>query len=201
MGKLWQRLAGFLKREEPATDARAGRVVAVIHCVLNQNVRDTGAATLPDANWALLDLCRTHRVGILQMPCPEMACLGFARERPAGCGLRAMLELEGGRRCCRQLAEQVAEQISDHLLHGHEVLAVLGGNRESPGCAVHGEEGLEPESGVFMLALAESLDYRGIRLPFRPLRDAEPERLVEDLTWVARVFQGSDSLSLSRKES
>jgi predicted secreted protein len=144
MAKLWQRLAGFLRRDAPPKDVRAGRVVAVIHCVLNQNVRDAGAAMLPDANWTLLELCRTHQVGILQMPCPEMACLGFGRERPAGCGLRAMLDMETGRRCCRQLAEQVAEQISDHLYHGHAVLAVLGGNRESPGCAVHGDAELAP---------------------------------------------------------
>ena len=195
MGKLWQRLVGFLRRDELPTDARAGRVVAVIHCVLNQNVRDVGAATLPDANWALLDLCRSHQVAILQMPCPEMVYLGLGRERPAGCGLRAMLNTDGGRRCCRQLAEQVAEQIGDHLRHGHEVLAVLGGNRESPGCAVHGDEGLAPESGAFMRALAESLAGRGIRLPFHPLRDAEPERLAEDLAWVARVFQSSASPS------
>jgi predicted secreted protein len=199
MGKLWQRLAGFLRREESPTDARAGRVVAVIHCVLNQNVRDTGAAMLPDANWALLDLCRRHQVGILQMPCQEMACLGFGRERPTGCGLRPMLDMEAGRRCCRQLAEQVAQQIGDHLHHGHEVLAVLGGNRESPGCAVHGETELAPESGVFMLALAELLAGRSIHVPFRPLRDAEPERLAEDLAWVARVFQAS--ISSPGKES
>lgn len=199
MAKLWQRLAGFLRRDAPPRDVRAGRVVAVIHCVLNQNVRDAGAATFLDANWALLELCRAHQVGILQMPCPEMACLGFGRERPAGCGLRTMLYMETGRRCCRQLAEQVAEQISDHLHHGHAVLAVLGGNRESPGCAVQGDAELAPESGVFMLALAESLANRGVRLPFRPLRDAEPERLAEDLAWVTQVFR--ESVSSSGRES
>ena len=192
---LKRRLARWLGGEQgAAVDGRSGRMVVVIHCILNQNVRDAGAATLGEANWAVLDLCRAHRVGVMQLPCPESACLGLARRRPKGVELRAMLETEAGRRGCRHLALAAADQIADHARLGHQVLAVLGGNRESPGCAVHHAAGggLAPESGVFMLALAEELAKRGLHLPFRPLRDGEPERMAEDLVWVERRFQDEE---------
>lgn len=84
----------------PAAQGRGGRFVAVIECILNQNARDDGAACSPAMNVPLLQLCNTHRVGILQMPCPEIHTLGFARQRAPGLSIRDALNDEGSVKRC-----------------------------------------------------------------------------------------------------
>lgn len=182
-------LRQLIGRQKAVADCRGGRLVAVIHCVLDQSVRDHGAASFPDANWAFLDLCRGHGVGVLQMPCPEVHCLGMSRARPAGKSLRAALADPPARAACRRLAGECAELMAAHVAAGHRLIAVVGGNGQSPGCAVHAEaSGLGASSGVFMLELADELRARHLSIPFVPLRDAEPPLLSEDLRRIAALF-------------
>lgn len=174
-------------------DPRGGRIVAVIECILNQNARDPGAATCPAMNVELLRLCAEHDVGIVQMPCPEKEFLGYARQRPNGVGLRDALDTSSGRACCRRLAEDIACRLADYACHSIEVVAVLGGNARSPGCAViHASEGeLALASGIFMQELSAVLRQRGLRIPFRGMRDAQAGQLDEDLAWLASALQHS----------
>jgi predicted secreted protein len=182
----------------PTIDGRGRRLVAVIECVLNQNARDAGAASFPAMNWALIDLCREYDVGILQMPCPEIACLGFERARPPGTSIRQALDTETGRQCCARLSVQVTERLTTYIGEGCGVYAVLGGNPQSPGCAVHnGRDALLPESGVLMRELQIELRKRGLEIPFRGLRDANVEQLKRDLNWLREVFdEAGDSRSI-----
>jgi hypothetical protein len=167
------------------TDERSRRFVAMIECALNQNARDTGAACFPDMNFPLLELCHRYGVGILQMPCPEVAALGPGRKRPPGQSLRAAMDSEAGRSTCRALAREVSDTIDAYAARGCELVAVLGGNPLSPGCAVHqGEDGLRAESGVFMQALQTELRRRKYDPAFRGMRDYDPEQLREDLAWL-----------------
>jgi predicted secreted protein len=183
-----RRLAGML-RPQPPRDARAGRMVAVIECVLNQNARDAGAAIFLAMNGALLELCRQYDVGIVQMPCPEIACLGFERKRPPGTSIRQTLDTETGRQCCAKIGAEVADRLANYARAGYQVLAILGGNPQSPGCAVHvGNDALLPESGVLMQELQAELRKRGLEIPFRGLRDADAEQLKQDLDWLRVVF-------------
>lgn len=169
----------------PRPDGRGRRVVAVIECVLNQNARDAGAARSPAMNWALVSLCHDHGIGLVQLPCPEIACLGTDRARAPGCSLRDALESEDGRLLCAQLAIDAANRLQAYVASGCEVLAVLGGNRQSPGCAVClAGDTLRPESGLLMRALQVEVRARGLELPFRGLHDAEPAALVQDLAWL-----------------
>lgn len=83
------RLVKSTGRSNPAPDDVRGRCfVAVIDCILNQNARDAGAARFPAMNFELLRLCHENQVGILQMPCPEIAALGFNRSRAPGKTIR-----------------------------------------------------------------------------------------------------------------
>jgi predicted secreted protein len=172
------------------SDPRSGRLVFLIECLLNQNARDLGAATCPSVNRELLDILLQYDVGLAQIPCPEMVCLGFARARPAGTTIRSALERPDALDRCRLLARQIAERIEDYRDHGVEVLAILGGNEASPGCAVHNNVGavapgeLLTESGIFMQALAKELAQRDIVVPFRGMRDAETRSLEQDLAWL-----------------
>ena len=184
---LW-RLGTRRNRKHPAPgDNRSSRLVFLIECLLNQNARYTGAATCPAVDRDVLDILLQYDVGMAQIPCPEMACLGFARTRPAGTSIRSALDQPDAQDRCRLLARQTAERIEDYRTHGVDVLAILGGNEASPGCAVHSKGvpgALQPASGVFMHALSTELAKRGVVVPFRGIRDADAGSLVQDLAWL-----------------
>ncbi len=180
----------------PPTDERSHRFVAVIECALNQNARDAGAACFPAMNFELLALCHKHDLGILQIPCPEVAALGPERKRLPGQSLRAAMDSDAGRCSCRSLAWEVSNTIETYIARGCELVAVLGGNPRSPGCAVHhGENGLSAEAGVFMQALQAELRRRQHDPAFHSMRDYDPDQLREDLAW----FQECLEVAASRK--
>jgi len=170
-------------------DGRSRRIVAVIECVLNQNARDAGAAKFPALNREVVRLCEENDVGLLQMPCPEIAFLGMKRSRRKGESIRTAMDTPDGRQCCERLGREVADRIEEYARHGCRVLAILGGNPASPGCAVNRDDaGLSPSSGVFMLELDAELRRRGLTIPFRGMRDDDPVLLADDLEWLRRVL-------------
>jgi predicted secreted protein len=170
-------------------DPRAGRIVAVIECVLNQNARDEGAATSPALNRDVLRLCSEHAVGIVQIPCPEMRALGLRRARPPGASIREALDTDAGRRCCRRISVETADRLQDYARSGCAVLAVVGGNEHSPGCAVHkGPGSLLPSSGILMRELQDELRRRGLELPFLALRDADASASAADIDRLTALF-------------
>ncbi len=164
----------------------------MIECVLNQNARDAGAASTPALNAGVLELCAAHAVGVVQIPCPEIAVLGCARARRPGESIRAALDTPVGRERCREISVAIGERLAAYVADRCRLLAVLGGNGQSPGCAVHaGDEGLLDTSGVLMRELQRELRARGIDVAFRGLRDADPALLAEDIAWLDRLFAGS----------
>jgi predicted secreted protein len=193
MGSLGRRLLG--RASDPRVqDARGRRLIAVIECVLNQNARDAGAAKSPAMVGDVVRLCEEHGVGLLQMPCPEIACLGLSRTRPGGRSIHAALDTPEGHERCARMAAEVADRIEEYTRHGCRVLAILGGNAASPGCAVHvAEGGLLPTSGVFLRELETSLRGRRIEIPFRGVRDNDPALLAEDLAWLRGLFSAGPS--------
>jgi len=184
------------RRRHPSHDAhdmRGKRFVAVIECILNQNARDAGAACFPAMDFALLQLCHEHHVGILQMPCPEIAALGFRRSRPAGRTIRQALDTDDGRQCCARLARDIADRIEAYAAQGCRPLAILGGNPASPGCAVHGADaGLGAESGILMQELHGELARRHLSIPFKGMRDHRPELLAQDLLWFRQLLDSTE---------
>jgi predicted secreted protein len=170
-------------------DGRRRRIVLVIECILNQNARDAGAAAFPALNWEVLRLCHAYEVGVVQMPCPEIASLGFARTRPPGTSIRAALDTKEGRERCRRISVTIVDRIQEYVDQGYQLLAILGGNPDSPGCAVHvGGQGLLPTSGVLIRELEAELRERNLEAPFRGIRDCDPDTMAEDLKWLEGVF-------------
>jgi len=164
-------------------------MVAVIECILNQNARDAGAATFPAISTSILDLCKKHDIGILQMPCPEIYALGFERERKPGQSIRDALDTPKGRQCCRKISVDIVDRIEIYTDHGYQILSILGGNPESPGCAVHVKDGrLLPHSGVFMKELEDELYKRSVKIPFIGMRDYDPELFAQDIQQLKSVF-------------
>ena len=57
MKRLLHRAVHRLRPAPQPQDMRSRPVVAVIECMVNQNVRDAGAATSPAMAWEVLSLC------------------------------------------------------------------------------------------------------------------------------------------------
>ena len=183
----WDFLAVW-RRKKPNRDPRSRRLVFLIECLLNQNARDDGAAERPAVTREVMDLLADADIGMAQISCPEIACLGFARQRQPGQSIRQALEAPSATGCCRQLALTTADRIQCYVDQGFEIVAILGGNQQSPGCAVHtnadDESRLTEQSGVFMRELAKELARRALRIEFRGIRDADSDLLNEDLEWL-----------------
>ncbi len=174
---------------ENVGDSRGCRFVAVIECILNQNARDAGAARSPAINLPILELCNKYDVGILQIPCPEIRFLGFARKRQKGKSIRDALDTPEGRRCCREISIEIADRIQVYIAQGYQLLSVLAGNPESPGCAVHyNGDKLSSISGILMKELFDELNNRHIDVPFKGIRDFNSKLLSEDIEWVRTTF-------------
>jgi len=175
-------------------DQRSRRMVAVIHCILNHNARDREVARYPGINHDVVAVLRKHRVGVIQMPCPEMTCLGLLRTRNSGSSIRDVLDTPQGRSCCQKLSISVADTIEEFQRHGYTVAAVLGGDVGSPGCAVPYPlpEDAAPVAGsnwgVFIGALVNELSRRRIHLPVRGIRDSAWETMLEDIEWLDAVL-------------
>lgn len=85
------------------------------------------------------------RVGVVQLPCPELCCLGLDRGDPKGGERpvvaentrirRAMGQPEASARL-RELTDQVVWQIREYQKHGFAVLGIVGVDR-SPCCGVN----------------------------------------------------------------
>lgn len=179
---------GFAK----VNDGRSRRLVVVIECILNQNARDVGAATFPALDWPIVQLCNEFDVGILQMPCPEINFLEFDRKRQKGQSIRDALDTQEGRHFCRKISINIADRIEGYATQDYQILSVLGGNPKSPGCAVHCEDGnLSAASGVLMRELQDELRKRGIEIPFKGIRDYDPEMFAQDIEWVRGIFSKS----------
>ena len=178
-------------------DRRSKRMVAVINCVVNHNARAPGAAKYPGINHDVVDVLRKHDAGVIQMPCPEMVCLGLPRAREPGVSIRDVMDTPEGRSCCHKLSTSVVDTIEEYLRNGHTVAAVLGGDVGSPGCAVPfppPETGAQIPAGglgVFIKALLEELRKRDIRIPIRGIRDSARETLLEDVEWLDDLLAGS----------
>jgi len=178
-------------------DARGGRILLVIECLLNQNARDQGAATCPAMSHPLIELCLQHEVGLLQLPCPEIHALGWARQRAHGQSIRTTLDTADGRARCHELAWQTTRRVLQYMDAGFQVLAVIGGNEQSPGCAVHHAVADDPlstltaDSGLLMTALQREFERQNIALPIIALRDADARKMSSDLQRLQQMMESS----------
>lgn len=169
-------------------DGRSKRVVFAAHCIFNQNAISDGTASFAGMNETVVRLLLEAKVGVVQMPCPEMNCLGLDRGDPDGAkrplleeNSRIRLELTrqaGVRRVLNALVEQVVYLMEEYRRNGFEILGVLGVNR-SPSCGVEStsSEGAEiTGEGVFLQALHAEMNRRGICVPIAGIKDGEPEK-------------------------
>lgn len=163
------------------TDGRSKKVIFLAHCLLNQNAISDGTAVCPAAFGELIQLLLDREVGVVQMPCPELCCLGLDRgdvhgaDRPVveeNTRIRRAMEKDGPRQKREALADLVAEQVQEYHKHGFQVLGIVGANR-SPNCGVETTSDFDREvegRGAFMEAIAQRLEAAGISVPMLGLK-------------------------------
>lgn len=107
--------------KETTKDARAGKLMFLSHCLLNQNACVRGIASEPAAIRSLVDLLLDHDVGLYQMPCPEMLYYGSSRWGQ----VKQQYASPMFREHCRRLAGQMFDQIEDYRNSGHTVIGIV----------------------------------------------------------------------------
>ena len=154
-------------------DGRSMRVALIPHCALNQNARLAACAECPAAVDALVRGLLDRRVGMIQMPCPELLVIGLDRGHLQ---IRSALESRPARAALRALAKELVFQIAEYRRCGVRVLGILGKNG-SPSCGVDrtSRQGKQTDgAGVFIEELTAELCAAGIDLPLAGMLDADP---------------------------
>lgn len=156
-------------------DKRSKKLILVAHCLLNQNSISDGTADLPSQFDKIINLLMSNKIGIIQLPCPELICLGLDRQDMNGgmrellienTRIRNVLEREECQKILRNKANEIVTQIEEYLKYDFRVVGIIGVNR-SPSCGIETTtiEGEEKEGrGVFMGILEEELEKKGLEL-------------------------------------
>jgi predicted secreted protein len=170
-------------------DGRSQSVIFVAHCVLNQNAVSDGTASYPGPIKEILELLHSSDVGIIQMPCPELHCLGLDRGNALGGStpviqentrIRKILSQSLHSERIKQLAQSIVSQILEYRKHGFEIKGVIGVNR-SPSCGVNSTSKDNQEvdgKGVFMEALHKTLQSYGMDVNMVGIKAFEIDRAV-----------------------
>jgi predicted secreted protein len=179
------------------TDARSRRLVLVAHCILNQNAISDGTADFPGADERLVRRLLDAGVGILQLPCPELNCLGLDRGDPEGgqrpvleenTRIRAALDRPAAARILASLVERVVFEVEEYHRHGFTILGLVGIDR-SPSCGVTTTSRLGQETpgrGVFLEALRDALSVRGLQVEMIGVKAAQPGPALQRLEGLLR---------------
>jgi len=172
------------------SDGRSKKIILVSHCILNQNSISDGTADYPGTNESIVNLLVQAKVGIIQMPCPEMLCLGLDRgdihggEREVvveNTRIRHYLETPDSLQMINDLVKQVVFQVEEYLRNGFVVLGIIGMNR-SPSCGVNttSKNNREVEGqGVFFGILRKALEEKNIRMDMIGIKATETEKALK----------------------
>ena len=172
------------------TDARSKTIIFVAHCILNQNSISDDTAAYPGTINELMQLLRVSDVGIVQMPCPELLCLGLDRGNRDGSSapvleentrIRMMMSQRPAQGKIRQLVQHLIFQMLEYRKHDFHIRGIVGVNR-SPSCGVETTSKNNQEAdghGVFIDALHNELNKHNIKVKIVGIKAFEPKKAVE----------------------
>jgi predicted secreted protein len=175
---------GFHGRDENkrdwSGDPRSGKVVFVSHCMLNQNARIVRAADFPATFEPLIEYLQKKQVGLIQMPCPELYCLGLGRR-----AVRVGLESSAGRQRLERLVDDLVFTIREYLFQGFEIVGILG-KQGSPACGVTRtwlDNRQQDGQGVWIRELKVRLVAEELELPVLGVADHKQNDAIQ---WLER---------------
>ena len=171
-------------------DERSQRIVLVSHCILNQNAISDGTADYPGTFKEVVNRLVEEGVGIIQMPCPELLCLGLDRGDVKGSEravveentrIRKELLTNSSQEMMEQLVQGLFLQVKEYLKNGFSIQGIIGINR-SPSCGVNTTSERNQEiqgEGVFVKKLLETLKQEGISVDVVGIKTSIPEDAVK----------------------
>jgi predicted secreted protein len=173
-------------------DKRSGRIAIVAHCILNQNSRVLGLAERSSMITEIVEFLMRKKIGILQMPCPELTYAGVSRQPQTKHQYNTIMF----RSHCRKIAKEIVDQIQDYEKSGISTGIVIGVDG-SPSCGVNEtskgstcEDMSKNErvkgSGILIEQLRFALKERKSSMPFYGIRY---ERLSEDLAKIEKLLK------------
>lgn len=157
-------------------DVRSGKVIFVAHCMLNQNARFVDVADFPAMFEPLIGFLQEKQVGIIQMPCPELYCLGLGRM-----DVRPGLECPQGMKRLIRLIDDIIFTIKEYRFQEFEVIGILG-KEGSPACGVTEtwlDNRLQLGQGVFIRELKKRLKAEKLDIAVRGVADFRQEEAIE----------------------
>lgn len=166
------------------TDGRSKKVVFIAHCLLNQNAISDGTAIYPETFKDVIELFVNEEVGIVQLPCPELSCLGIDRGNENGANedvvkentrIRKEMQKDDKYKKLQLLVDYVMQQILEYNKYGFKILGIIGANR-SPNCGVDTTSDNDEEindKGLFMSELYEKLEKENLSIPMIGLKSTD----------------------------
>lgn len=107
-------------------------MVILAHCILNANSKVKGLSLYPGAVRDIVLKYMDEGVGIIQLPCPELTYEGLKRWGKC----RNQYDHPRYRKHCREILEQVVDQIEEYVNNGYVVEGIVGIDG-SPSCGVN----------------------------------------------------------------
>lgn len=163
-------------------DKRGRKIIFAAHCILNQNSISDGTADFPACFRELIETIYENNYGIVQLPCPELCCLGIDRGNTEGSSSPLLIENTRIRESMaaaensnklKNLVDLTIYQITEYLKYDFNIAGIIGIDR-SPSCGVTftSKNNKETEgAGVFISLLQEELKRINIKLNFIGVRD------------------------------
>lgn len=154
-------------------DKRSKKVVFISHCILNQNSISDGTADRTGSITEIVNLLMDNNIGIIQLPCPELICLGLDRGNPNGSKspilnentrIRESLISPKNIENLKKLARQVVMQLEEYQKFEFTIIGLIGIDR-SPSCGVNTTTINNKEidgMGLFIIQILEELKTLGI---------------------------------------
>ena len=165
-------------------DERSKKVVFIAHCLLNQNSISDGTAVYPAMFRNVIELFMKADIGIAQMPCPELCCLGLDRGNIYGADapivventrIRIEMKKDIPNTQLDRLADYVVYEILEYIRYGFEIVGIIGANR-SPNCGVDTTSDNNTEMkgmGLFMEKILCRLSEKNILIPMIGLKGTD----------------------------
>ncbi len=184
-------------------DQRSGKIVVVSHCILNVHSLEDNLAIYPGMEEEVVKLLIKRRVGIYQIPCPEVELSGIFRKALP----KESYDNQKIRKIYRSLAESISQTLKLYTKKGYEIALVLGAEG-SPTCGIdfvgRWKEDVEgkkefprdvefvPGMGVFMEEFKTALDKINVHpqwvgIPGKSIRSIRPESFEEILKKLDKI--------------
>ncbi len=108
-----------------------GKLLILAHCILNPYSRIHGGQANESLAQEMVELAIKHKVGLIQLPCPEITLLGAKRWAQS----YEQYDTPAFHKHCENILESLIDQLTDQAADDKTIIAAIG-ICGSPSCGV-----------------------------------------------------------------